>query len=359
MTSVVPVPELHTDYVGQFAIVSGAGPRLGRDAADVLRDSGLPLSSFIVGLFDQSEDCIKLLSSDGDLRFMNCNGRQAMQVEEYDAIVGTSWIDIWPEAAQATVVQAIVAARAGDTARFEAFGPTLKGSPRWWDVTVSPLRDGGGKVVALLVASRDITERRMREDSMATIAAEMSHRLRNAYTVSSALTLAAAREAPEHARFADELIQRFARMADAQTQLHDASGSDLGALVHRVADAFANAAGTLCVEALPVVQVGEGAARAIALAVGELCTNSIKYGALGVGGSVLVSGAVGAGPLDARVLRLNWTELTSRDGVSKHAPGGSGKRLMARMLRLHGGSFASDVHEAGVDAVMTIPLKPN
>ena len=37
------------------------------------------LSSVLIGLLDQSDDCVKILSPDGRLKYMSCNGRAAMQ----------------------------------------------------------------------------------------------------------------------------------------------------------------------------------------------------------------------------------------------------------------------------------------
>lgn len=350
------------DTATRLQIVGDVNDGSSRNALSYFRSAGLPLASFVASMFDQSDDCIKLLDLDGCVQFMNCNGRMAMEIAEFADIADTDWTLFWPAGAQATARAAVASARSGSIARFEAFCPTMKGSPRWWDVTLSPICADDGTVAALLSWSRDVTDRRQREDSMATIAAEMSHRLRNAYTVSSALASAAAREAPEYAQFAGELIARLQRVADAQAQLQEASGSAgrLDGLVHRVTDAFATAAGTITIAGvLPDVDIGDGLGRAVALALGELCTNSIKYGALGKGGCVTIAGATALGDDGAGTLRIDWTETTETTAATIDRPrpsGGSGMGLMARMMRLHGGSFTSNVHVGGVDAVVTMPL---
>ena len=72
-------------------------------------------------------------------------------------------------------------------ARFEAFCPTAKGEPRWWDVTVSPLRDEHGELRGLISISRDVSADVRARELRETTAAEMKHRLRNAYALTSAI----------------------------------------------------------------------------------------------------------------------------------------------------------------------------
>lgn len=64
------------------------------EALTFLTDRDLSLSGVVLGIFDQSDDCIKLLDVEGRLQFMNCNGRQAT-IEE--------WFQI-PDAATCSMV---------------------------------------------------------------------------------------------------------------------------------------------------------------------------------------------------------------------------------------------------------------
>jgi signal transduction histidine kinase len=107
--------------------------------------------------FEQSPDCIKIMACTGELMAMNINGQCALEIDDFSAVLGTHWPRMWPEAARADVHAAIDAAGAGDAAHFNAFCPTAKGTPRWWDVVVTPIRDGEGTVRSLLAVSRDVT----------------------------------------------------------------------------------------------------------------------------------------------------------------------------------------------------------
>jgi PAS domain S-box-containing protein len=108
--------------------------------------------------FEQSPDCIKILDVDGGLRAMNRNGQCAMEIDDFSEVTGKLWPTLWPDAARARVSAAMEAALGGGSGHFDAFCPTVKGTPRWWDVLVTPIYDDDGKVSSLLSVSRDITE---------------------------------------------------------------------------------------------------------------------------------------------------------------------------------------------------------
>ena len=110
-----------------------------------------------VQLFESSPDCVKLLSIDGKLLTMNRNGLCAMEIDDFGPFSGAVWSTFWPQESQAAIDAAVERARAGATARITAFCPTAKGSPRWWDVTVTGVRSDDGQVRTLLAVSRDVT----------------------------------------------------------------------------------------------------------------------------------------------------------------------------------------------------------
>ena len=109
-------------------------------------------------IVENSDDCLKILSLDARLLDMAAPGRRLMCVNNFEAIRGTDWFSFWKgEGAEAARVAA-ASAREGRTGRFQAFCPTMDGTPKWWDVMVSPLNGADGKPEQLLSISRDITE---------------------------------------------------------------------------------------------------------------------------------------------------------------------------------------------------------
>ncbi|CUH79385.1 histidine kinase dimerization/phosphoacceptor domain -containing protein [Tropicibacter naphthalenivorans] len=123
-------------------------------------------TSFAISILNSSPDCIKLIELDGSLSFMNHNGMCAMEVDDFCMVEAQPWPSLWPESAQQLLQDAMDTATEGGTSRFEAFCPTAKGKPRWWEVTVSPVLGKTGRVERLLSTSRDITARVEREKRM-------------------------------------------------------------------------------------------------------------------------------------------------------------------------------------------------
>lgn len=117
-----------------------------------------------VSLTQSSLDCVKLLDLDGNILHMNDNGFVQMELEDVNACVGTPWAAFWRGAHKEKADMAFAQAKQGHTSRFEGFCATLKGSPRWWEVIVSPVLGAEGRPVKLLCISRDITERRTNEE---------------------------------------------------------------------------------------------------------------------------------------------------------------------------------------------------
>ena len=108
-------------------------------------------------LFESSPDCVKLLDLDGHVLAMNRNGQCLMEIEDFSALQRRPWAQLWPAEMQPAIARSVQAARSGRTVRLEAFCPTGKGTPKWWDVTVTPVLDGRGQAVSILSISRDIT----------------------------------------------------------------------------------------------------------------------------------------------------------------------------------------------------------
>jgi PAS domain S-box-containing protein len=120
-----------------------------------------PISGGAVNMdwaFEQSPDCIKIIGVDGCLQAMNRNGQCAMEIDDFASVCGGRWPDMWPEASRARVVSAMQSALGGTAGHFDAFCPTAKGTPKWWDVLVTPIPGSDGKVDSLLAVSRDITD---------------------------------------------------------------------------------------------------------------------------------------------------------------------------------------------------------
>ena len=113
--------------------------------------------SMNASILESSRDCIVLLDLDGKTLFVSPGGIESMEVTDVDAILGLSWLRVWKGADNRLAMEAVAAARNGATGRFQGFCPTHSGTPKWWDIVISPLPGEDGKPERLVSVGRDIT----------------------------------------------------------------------------------------------------------------------------------------------------------------------------------------------------------
>ncbi|MGF1939579.1 MAG: PAS domain-containing protein [Nostoc sp. ChiQUE02] len=109
-------------------------------------------------ILESSNDCIKVLTLDGRFLFMNTGGTHLFEMDDPTSLLNAQWLSFWEGEDQKNAMAAIAAAKVGDVGRFQGYCPTAKGTPKWWDVVVTPIRDASGQITQLLSISRDITE---------------------------------------------------------------------------------------------------------------------------------------------------------------------------------------------------------
>jgi PAS domain S-box-containing protein len=131
---------------------------------EVLFDGGInPSKDLFARVIAASQDCIKIIGLDGNLLDgstleMSQPGRAATQVDDFSALCGLPWAELWPEEFRALILESVARAKSGERSVFEAFCPTANGNLRWWEVTVAPIHDETGGITAILSLSRDISE---------------------------------------------------------------------------------------------------------------------------------------------------------------------------------------------------------
>jgi PAS domain S-box-containing protein len=120
-------------------------------------------------LLSTSGDCIKILDLEGRVLFVNQGGVAALELGAAADIVGGSWFALWTGGGRQAAQEGVGSACQGKIFRFTGEASTAKGSPRSWDVTVSPIFDASSKVVQILVQSRDVSGSRRSERTIAEL----------------------------------------------------------------------------------------------------------------------------------------------------------------------------------------------
>ena len=119
-------------------------------------------AEFLRSVLASSSDCIKVLDLDGRLVFMSEGGQRVMEVSDFNAIRGCPWPDFWQDQGNTDARAAVEAAKAGGAGHFQGAANTMAGTPRYWDVRVTPILGQDGRPQRLLSVSRDITAMRQR-----------------------------------------------------------------------------------------------------------------------------------------------------------------------------------------------------
>jgi diguanylate cyclase (GGDEF)-like protein/PAS domain S-box-containing protein len=140
-------------------------------AETALRDS----EEFARSILESSSMAIEVLDADGRLIFMNGPGIRIMEVDDFASIHHRPYDSFWPPDVAPAVRYAITEARKGETVRRTLYGPTALGTPKWWDLSVSPVFNAEGKVTRLLALSRDVTDAKRNEVEVAAAARRLSN----------------------------------------------------------------------------------------------------------------------------------------------------------------------------------------
>ena len=304
----------------------------------------------LAAILDQSADCIKVISAHGTVDYMNRNGQCAMEIDDFCAVAGQNWSALWPEKSRSVIEQSMDRARNGEPSRFEAFCPTAKGTPRWWDVCVSPLRRANGDLDGFIATSRDVTDRVNQSALRDAVADEMRHRLRNNYVIVGSLLSAYSRGRPEQQVFAREMINRLNGLGIAQTMKSEGSSCLLGDLVPALLEPYATPDCEMKIDDIASVRLDQAQVDTLALVLGELAVNSTKHGALSAQGTVRVSGAL----VDDRI-ELTWSERSDRPVTNQTRDGGQGLRLMERVLASRSGGITLCWSGQGLDVSFYLP----
>ncbi|MDD2541379.1 MAG: PocR ligand-binding domain-containing protein [Desulfuromonadaceae bacterium] len=112
-----------------------------------------------------SNDCIKVLDLEGRLLSMSEGGQKALEIDGVNPFLGLSCMEFWKDDKE-SAQRAVAKAASGEVSTFYGYCETLKGTPKWWEVVVSPMIGADNTIENLLAISRDITERRVAEEAL-------------------------------------------------------------------------------------------------------------------------------------------------------------------------------------------------
>jgi len=310
--------------------------------------------AYFLSVVEASPDCIRVISADGRVEYMNAQGQSLFEIDDFDGRNRQRyWPDLWPPESRETVEQSLRAALGGHAVAFRAFCPTARGAPRWWDTTVSPILEHG-RVIRVLATSRDVTSERTAEAHRQLLVNELNHRVKNTLATIQSITNQSLRNAGVEATVRDALEGRLMAIAATHNVLTDQnwSAANLRQIVDGSVTPYSARPGQLTITGQDL-KVSPKPAVVMALAFHELAINALKYGALSTpDGHVDVRWSVE--PDDQLI--IEWAE---RGGPTVRPPErrGFGSRIVETALPNElGGLVALDYRADGLRCSIRSPL---
>lgn len=116
-------------------------------------------ADILISCFQESQtDCVKVLDSEATLLSFSDHGYKIMEIDDPKDVIGKNWLEFWQGEMAPKARDAFERAKSGHYAYFEGFCPTFKGTPKWWQVSIVPLKNSLGEVEWIISMSRDMTE---------------------------------------------------------------------------------------------------------------------------------------------------------------------------------------------------------
>jgi PAS domain S-box-containing protein len=221
-------------------------------------------------------------------------------------------------------------------------------------LTVSPLRDGAGRVIGASKVARDISGRKRAEKLQRLLVEELNHRVKNTLATIQAIASQSLRRAKSPGDFVASFTGRIQALAKAHTLLTQTrlEGAYLIDLVRE--QVLLGVPDNRITPSGPQLMLDSQSAVQLALVLHELATNARKYGALSTSnGRLSVEWEVRTN--GKKELVLDWIES---GGPPVHAPSnqGFGTTLIKQTLQSRGGEASLRFGAEGVTCRITLPL---
>ncbi len=243
----------------------------------------------------------------------------------------------------------------GDPYEIEYRLRDARGEYRWTLGRALPIRDENGTITRWFGTCTDIHDQKMIQVQREVIAQELSHRIKNIFSVINGLISFSTRHHPEVRSVTNDLRDRIMALGRAHDFVRPHSEASrptagqnslqgmLGELLHAYAERVQITGED--------VTIDDRSATPLALVFHELATNAAKYGALSVSDGKIQLHCIS----DKNNVQLLWNEVGGPE-VSPPADAGFGTQLIElSALRQMGGKISRQWDPAGLRMELTIP----
>ena len=233
------------------------------------------------------------------------------------------------------------------------------GTYRWVLGRALPVRDNAGKITRWFGTCTDIDEQKRAAEERELISHELSHRIKNIFSVIAGLIGFAARSRPEIKEAATDLRDRITALGRAHDFVRPhsrqsaptAQQDSLHGLLDELFAPYQRDGGVSVIVRGDDVRVDDRSATPLALLFHELATNAAKYGALSTdAGRVCVDVTRQGDAVD-----LRWTERGGPMVTPPTAAGFGTQLLEMSAVRQLGGRLARDWRTDGLVLTLSVP----
>jgi two-component sensor histidine kinase len=204
----------------------------------------------------------------------------------------------------------------------------------------------------------DVTGRKLAEEGRELLALEMGHRVKNLFSMASALTRIASRSAATTQGMAHDIQRRLEALGNAHELIRPSlsiqkKAVSLDKLLTTLLAAYddSDTVGKRIRMTVPELPIGEASITILALVIHELATNSIKYGALSTDtGTIEISSIETADDFSLRWVESGGPVLCKARGL----PGFGTSLLTNSIAGQLGGDINFDWREAGLDVTLRV-----
>ncbi|RJY08317.1 PAS domain-containing protein [Aurantiacibacter aquimixticola] len=234
------------------------------------------------------------------------------------------------------------------------------GSTFWNALHIGPIYDEDGELVYFFGSQWDVSDvraARAEEQYARDMARELSHRMKNMFSVISGIVniTGRMRGIEDEAREINERVQALGRAYE--TTLDEASSGniEIGQAIRGILEAY-DVEGTHLVMHGNEYSVPFGVVSSVGLALHELAANATKHGAwTRDDGRVDVDWHVEEQD-GKQMLVVKWKETGGPDVAEPEGKSGSGNQIIERMVRYGGGDTQREWAEDGLIATLTLPI---
>ena len=100
---------------------------------------GLEIDEAFTQMLNALPECVKVLGTGGDIRFVNDYGLKMMEAESIEEVAGKHYPQLWPRERRSEILDALRLAANGKKATIRGHCPTLRGNDRCWETHLSRL----------------------------------------------------------------------------------------------------------------------------------------------------------------------------------------------------------------------------